>query len=50
MLCQVEAVLNSRPLTDDAKDSHNLNPAMLLTGFHNHQLSLFVPPVPITKD
>ena len=32
MPCQVEAVLNSRPLTvvsDDAKDSHPLNSAML---------------------
>ena len=32
MLCQVEAILNSRPLifvSDDAKDSHPLNPAKL---------------------
>ena len=53
MLCQVEAVLNSRPLTvvsDDAKDSYPLNPAMLLTGFHNHQLPLVVSPIPKTKD
>ena len=53
MLCQVEAVLNSRPLTvdsDDAKDSHPLNPAMLLTSFHNHQLPLVVSPIPKTKD
>ena len=53
MLCQVEAVLNSRPLTvvsDDAKDSHPLKPVMLLTGFHNHQLPLVVSPIPKTKD
>ena len=53
MLCQVEAVLNSRPLTvvsDDAKDSHLLNPALLLTGFHNHQLPLVVSTISKTKD
>ena len=53
MLCQVEAVLNSRPLTvvsDDAKDSYPLNSAMLLTGFHNHQLPLVVSLIPKTKD
>ena len=53
MLRRVEAILNSRPLTvvsDDAKDSHPLNPAMLLTGFHNNKLALVVPPVPKTKD
>ena len=53
MLRRVEAILNSRPLTvvsDDAKDSHPLNPALLLTGFHNNKLALVVPPVPKTKD
>ena len=53
MLCQVEAVPNSRPLTvvsDDAKDSSLLYPSMLVTGFHNHQLPLIVSPIPKTKD
>ena len=52
MLCQVEAVPNSRPLTvvsDDAKDSHHLYPSMLLTGFQNHQLPLIVSPNPKNK-
>ena len=53
MLCQVEAILNSRPFAvvlDDAKYSHPLNPAMLITRFHKHQLPLVVPPVSKTKD
>ena len=53
MLCQVEAILNSKPLTivsDDVKESLPLNPAMLLTGFHNHQLFLIALPNPKTKD
>ena len=53
MLCQVEAILNSKPLTavsDHAKESHPLNPAMLLTGFHNHQLFLIFLPKPNIKD
>ena len=53
MLCQVKAVLISRPLTvvsDDAKDSYPLNPAMLLTDFDNHQFPLVVSPIPKTKD
>ena len=53
VLCQVEAISNSRPFTvvsDDDKDSHLLNPAMLSTSFRNHQLSLIVPRVQKTKD
>ena len=53
MLCPAEAILNSRQLTvvsDDAKDNHHLNPAMLLNGFHSHQLPLVVSPVPNTED
>ena len=54
MLCQVEAVLNARPLTvvsDDVKDSQHLNPATLLTGFfHNNQNPLVVSPIPKNEE
>ena len=36
-----QAIINSTSFTfftDDAKHSHNLTPAMLLTSFHNHKL------------
>ena len=45
-----QAIINSRPFTfftEDAKHSHNLTPAMLLTNFHNRKLYLVIPK---TKD
>ena len=48
IICQIEGILNSRPLTsfsDDPKDFMPLTPAMLVNGFNASQLPLVVEPV-----
>ena len=47
VLCQIEAVQNSRQITtisDDAKDTVRLTPSMLLKGLKSTQLSIVADP------
>ena len=55
IICQIEGILNSRPLTsisDDSKDTSPITPSMLLNGFNSIQLPLVAERVPklITDD